>query len=174
MKMLTKLELSTITEYAEKKEQFEACRGKIIDRMNYIIRSIFEICGGKLDWWDLKNDDPEYRSSIIKPEINMFDDFVSFYAVGSLKNDCIVDKNGNGIFIREEFPKRWLWEDFEDEIKNGLAEVKRREELSKLHAQKKEKEKLEKQEQIKQQVLAKLTPEEIKALFNKKNKTYQR
>lgn len=167
-----KLESSNISEYNDTKRKFEICREKIVDRMNYIIHSIFEICGGKLDWWDLENDDPEYRSQDIKPDFPLFSDYISFYAVGSLKNDYIVDKSGLEICIRNEFPMRWLREDFEDEIKKGLAEVKRRAELRKLHDQEKAKTRKEKQDKLKQEVLAKLTPEEIKALFSKKDKTY--
>lgn len=167
-----KLEYSDISEYVDTKSKLEICREKIVNRMNYIVRSIFEICGGKLDWWDLENDDPEYRSHGIKPDFPLFDDFISFYAVGSLKNDYIVDKSGKEICIRDEFPMRWFREDFEDEIKNGLKEVKRRAELRKLHDQEKSKARKEKQEKLKAEVLAKLTPEEIKALFSKKNKTY--
>lgn len=165
MRMLTKLEPSIINEYLGEKERFETCRGKIIDRMNYIVRSIFEICGGNLDWWDVENDDPEYRSSGIKPDFNSFDDYISFYAVGSLKNAWIIDKDGREICLRERFPTRWLWEDFEDEIKNGLAEIKHRAELCKIKDQEKAKARKEKQEHLKQQAMGKLTKEELKALL---------
>lgn len=143
-------------------------QGKLSDRMNYIVKTIFRTCGGKLEWWDWKNDDPNYRSEIVQPDINEFYGFIKYYSVGSLKNDMIIAKDGQEMIIRDEVPIRWLWEDFEEELTNGLAEKKRREELRKEHGEQKALEKKEKNKELRKQAMSKLSPEEMSALGVKK------
>jgi len=142
-------------EYAKLKEQLEL-------RVGYIVRKIFEVCGGQLNWWNW--DDPERLTNGNVPSIDgdAFRIYIFFYK--SPKNDTILLKDGTEWVIFDDIPTRWLWEDFEDELVNGLAAYKEQEQAKLMAAQVKKIENEKRRKEIAQQAINKLTPVEREAL----------
>lgn len=62
------------------------------------------------------------------------------------------------------FPSRWLWEDFEEELKQEIENYKKLELLKKETAKKKKEEKKEERNRLHAQIKQKLTPEELKTI----------
>lgn len=136
---------------------------KITDRANYVIRKSAELFGGKIEWWDWTNGagetDGHFNPDWLK------DDYIS--VDGDTKGgNCewvAILKNGEWE-LRLVFPTRWLWEDFEQELTDGIKKYKEQ----KLHKIEMEKKKKIARDSEKKKLLeaakSKLTKEERKAL----------
>jgi hypothetical protein len=138
---------------------------QIVDRIDYIIRTWFQVFDSKLDYWyfdgaeegqvgDLKNHMDSYNISNIWTEC---------------KKDCshemvILDKNGDEYGWESAILTRWLFEDFEDEIINGKKlylekEIERKAKKKIASAQKKIEDTL-----LVEEAKKKLSKEELAAL----------
>lgn len=87
-----------------------------------------EVCNIKFEFNE--NDDLNHGIYITTDEIlnidpsgKIYDDLLGCYL--NLKNidyfSLFQDKFGNKIDVQHNIPRRWLWEDFEEELKNGYS-----------------------------------------------------
>lgn len=146
--------------------------GLIIDRIEFIFNAIYNTFGKRLNYWYFDGagegevgNIPEYDlpignniSAICDPP---YRDFVIY---SSVENKVLhLDQDG--------FPSRWLYEDFEEELKTGKEdylqyvedEKKRKKELAEKKKAEKEEEAKKRGKEIKA-LMEKLSPEERKLL----------
>jgi len=154
------------------KEEFELLYDENITKKQYdcIISKIdarfYEICKMCLvktnsSWFDYGNCGYE------RDPVN------GFFDPNEYKEYIIIGGEGlryiDGMDLSEQFPTRWLWEDFEEELKaDNKADLAREEAKKQKAKQKREEKKIWKQKMIKQ-VKAKLTKEEFKFIRSKNN-----
>lgn len=146
---------------------------KIIGRICYIYKTIASGFGAKLNWsledYEIKDFDIEYlndcRDDIYCCYGNPLDDF--------LTDARALIKNHKGSKVEHDFsdgsfPTRWIFEDFEDELKSGIKEhedmLKKELEEEEVHKQRLAKAKKDRKNII-ARVKKKLTPEEIEVVF---------
>lgn len=138
---------------------------KIANRVSYIIRTIAKIFGGKIEWWDWKNGGGEVNGHF---EFSMLNG-KEFQLDGSKKGgemDWVSTlKEGEWEFTWLAFPTRFIWEDFEDEVRNGIEKFKESERINAEKEKLRKQEKLSKKQQLLESAKSKLTKEELKALM---------
>jgi len=146
-------------DFLTKEKIYDQARTKLTVRMNYIIKTVFHKCGVKLKWWSFEDseghDDIHVRQKYLGYE-NEFDD--------NPEKLVIIDKDGDELELYSSVPTRWLWEDFEDELTNGikLFRSKTKEETDK------ELEEINRQKCILRRAKRKLTKEELELLLETK------
>jgi len=150
-----------ITEAEEAYKLWSNIEEKIEDRINYVIRTLAKIFGGKIEWWDWNNGGGEVDGHL---DMDMFkNDSIQLDGCKKGGKDWVsVIKEGEWEFEYLEFPTRFLWEDFEEELENGIKEYEKQGKI-RLAKEKKEKSKKDKQYLI-ESAKSKLTKEELKAL----------
>jgi hypothetical protein len=142
----------------------------IHDRVDYVINEIARIFGDEVDWWDWQNGGGEiqghFTPDIIKENCIKLDgrrkrvlkEWVAF----------IKDKNGKLAwewdFSYFEFPVRFLYENFEEELRGGIQKYKEHQEKEKEIIQQKKLKKIENKQKLIESAKAKLTKEELSAL----------
>lgn len=171
-----KITADNITEYNATKAKLEKIENQINERIGYIIHFISEEMNYKCDSWDFFQDD-YYHENTIKDwffdKENDKENDISGFSIGPRKGVdgqyCFYASFGDDIQYmidwnngRRRFPKRWIFEDFEEEFKEGrnnfLKEFQtEQEKKNEIKLQKLKK----KQEQIKKS-LDKLQDEENK------------
>lgn len=146
---------------------------KIIGRICYIYKTIASGFGAKLNW---SLEDYEIKEYDIE-ELNDCRDGI-YCCLDNPLNDFLINaialiKNHKGSKVEHDFsdgsfPIRWIFEDFEDELKSGIKE---HEDMLKkeLEEEKANKQRLAKTEKNRKNIIAnvkkKLTPEEIEVVF---------
>lgn len=160
---MTKLTKKEFTQYEKAKEILGAKESKVIDRIDYILRSIYTTFGCEVNsWWFCGA--PEGELGDLSRAIGR--ETVSGWEVRLDK-----DTNSEMIIMLEgceydlwEFPKRWLFEDFEEELSEGYkAYIKHIEEKKKRSKARREARKKEKKKAL-EAAKKKLTAAERKAL----------
>lgn len=149
----------------KKAGQLEA---KIEARITYILKTYFKIFGNKLDTWYFCGAE-EGEVGDLKSHI--WGDQIWSFEVDSSGKDwemAFIDKDGNECYWENSIPTRWLFEDFETEIKEGKELFQKRQFEKEL----KRKASIEKRKMQKQQLIdsakSKLSQDELKALGVKK------
>lgn len=140
--------------------------GKILDRITYVLRAIYKEFGAELDYWYFdgagEGEVGDLDSHLDKDSIHSF----MIFTKEPYEGDEMFAKLDDGTYAEfgYDFPTRWLYEDFEDELSRGVAIVKQEAlDEEKKKAEKKAAKKAEK-ERLKASAASKLTPEERKAL----------
>lgn len=90
---------------------------KVAKRINYIkdcIKKYYKNIGSNKKYYDEILDDLRYKNIIIKDKIK-----VNLYL-----KDAYFELNNKEINLSKEIPSHWLWEDFEEELKNGIEKYK--------------------------------------------------
>jgi len=151
--------------YEEARKTLGKAEGKIIDRIDYIIKTIFKAFKKRLSCWyfygaaegevgEIAMDDFDVR-----PTMEPYHDMLIML---EYKEGKKMKKGEWG--LQDGFPTRWLTEDFEEELQQGIAEYKAHKEEEKA----KEKEKQEVKEKEKQELIesakGKLSAKERRAL----------
>jgi hypothetical protein len=136
--------------------EFKNIKKRIYDRIDYVYDQIYRAFGydEKVIWYF--DDDEDMENSISDKNR-----YISSYIDSPYINDgeFLIYINGE-INLFDGFPRRWLFEDFEDELKDGINRQKERiEKLEQKALKKKAKEEQEKIEKIKS-IKNKLTKEE--------------
>lgn len=139
---------------------------KILNRINYILRTTYKEFGGEIDWWDFENYDGNaytLEQCLGKTEVTNLDVRVkgSWDDLGEL---IIKLDDGDYCEFTYGFPIRWLHEDFEDELSRGKATQEKEVAAEKKAKADKRAAKKAAKEKLKALAAAKLTPEERKAL----------
>jgi hypothetical protein len=141
----------------------------ITDRVNYVVREIASIFGGKIKWWDWSNGGGEVDGHFKPDMIN--GESIQVDGETSGKGEWVAFlKDEKGKFTWEwqfdylEFPASFLYEDFEEDLKEGIKKYK--EDKVKQEEIKKQKnlEKVDNKKRLLESVKSKLTKEERKAL----------
>lgn len=137
-------------------------------RLDYVLHKAYELCGAKFNSWYIDGaaegevgaiDECFINDSISRCEIILY----NFNGPNSDDAYCVV--LGDSMWdLMEEIPKRWMFEDFEDELVQGRAKfIKQKED--RLAASKARKLKLSsKNKKLVESAKAKLTIEERRAL----------
>ena len=159
----------TITHCKELRNKLNLLEGEIIDRLNYIIYTMFSMWGINFDTWYFEGAEEgevgnlwrNYASDEISGLVLDFDRHEEEYNSGSI---TIIDKDGDEWQFYNSIPTRWLFEPFEGELAKGKElffqqEIARKEALKTKRAKQKEKDL-----KLAEAAKAKLSPEEIAAL----------
>lgn len=142
---------------------------KVVNRMFYIYSCIAKIVGVRVKSWKLETFqvDKIDVQDVDNLDFHLFDDV--FDGVDSTKTTALIkfssrSNENSHDFSSGEFPARWLFEDFEDELQNGFQ--KYRDNLKKQLEQEKEIKRLKQnRKSVIEQIKKKLTPEEIEVLW---------
>lgn len=139
---------------------------EIRKRVDYIITHCANVFNATLDWWDWQNEGFEDAPG----------DFIHSYDPNTLninvhwehKEDMnFVNKDGEVDSLSwGEFPTRWLYEDFEEELTNGIKLWQDKLKAKKNKAAEKRKKDKEDKAKLIASAKAKLTPNELKAIKN--------
>ena len=161
----TKLSRSIIPEVDDLYRAYADKAGAITDRVDYVIRKIASIFKTKVDWWDWDNGsceaeiDGHFEPSMLKEEtVQLHGQFKS-----SGEKVAMID-GGEWDFSYLEFPRKFLFEDFEQKLEDGIIEYKHLLEKQKTDRAKKKEEAEAKKKMAIQAAKNKLTKEERKAL----------
>jgi len=139
-------------EYQDRLEPFN-------ERMDYIVNKISEIFGGELKWWEWPWDSD---SGVPFSPMDLNADFIQLDGEYRYDDDWVsILNNGEQVeFHWLKFPTRFLFEDFEQEVIDGIEKYKLKEQEKKDKAKQQRLNKKEKKEKV----LSKLTAEERKVL----------
>ncbi len=145
-------------EVIQRKE--EQITSKIESRVDFIVKKIISLFGKRLDWYGYANGGDDGGFFDVQRYKETVD--LNIYVVGGTDLVVIIEEGEWG--LEQGFPTRWLFEDFEEEVKEGIAKYKIQKEAQKqkekeLRIQRKEKDLL-----LAKEARNKLTKEEIKAL----------
>jgi hypothetical protein len=150
-------------------EHYSAISSTITDRVDYIIRFCVEAVKGKFSWWDWQNGgDGDDRAP---------GDFMHSYSkhtpdtitiTGEWTNGSkmtFIDKNGDEFELEwGEIPTRWLYEEFEEEFKNGLKLYEEKKQAKTAKRKEMDTKQKEERKGLIAAARSKLTKEERKAL----------
>lgn len=114
-----------------KKLRYEAdsVESVIVKRIDYILRTWFAIGGNDLDFWSF-NYAPDPNGSLFG---NIDDDCISGITVeckGDFYDFEFIDKFGYERCWESTIPIRWLYEDFEKEIRDGKEKFDKKQQVS--------------------------------------------
>lgn len=143
--------------------EFRRIEGKIIERIDYVLRKIYDAFGCKIKcWWF--NGAAEGETGSLSMGLNA--NSISNWEV-ELEEELHVDMIimlDSAEYEFWEFPKSWLFEDFEKKLINGRKEyLELEEKRNKILKNKRKARKIKKDKAI-EAVKKKLSPEEIKLL----------
>lgn len=141
--------------------QLESKKEIIFNRIEYILKFIFKAFGGELDYWYFDGAEEGEVGDLFK---NYNPNTIYVIAEGSYNYSVIIDKFNNEWDFDGEIPTRWLFEDFEDEVLDGLKEYKKRQEEKKQKAQTKKAKEKANLEKLVLEAKKKLSKEELLAL----------
>lgn len=136
---LTKEFADQAREYAENANRLES---QIIGRINYIMGSIFNLFNeDQAYWYFYGGNGREQEDGSLWDHYS--DDLIEVSVDCEGYDVCCILQDGSEFDLRNGIPTRWLFEDFEEELKNGKTqyiakEKKRLEDAKQARVQKKE------------------------------------
>jgi hypothetical protein len=168
-KKVSPLRKDIITEAVGAYNLYNKYDSTIANRVNYVVQKIASIFGGKIEWWDWSNGggevDGHFTPDMVDGETIQLDgerpDGGEWVAL--LKDE-------KGKFTEEwefhwfEFPTRFLYEDFEEELKEGIQKYREQEIKKKEMNKQKKLEKVKNKEKLLESVKSNLTKEEKRAV----------
>ncbi len=164
---LTKLDPSIIGRHRKACDQLYSVENECTARIDYIMNFIFKAFNKKLGAWEYNGNSSQSSGSF---ESDMFEDQFTVWSSPELPNEGLfLDKDGGEWGLYDGIPSRWLFEDFEDELTNGIVNLQKRNADKKLQAAKRAVVKAEEEKALIESIKEKLTPAELKALLKKKN-----
>jgi hypothetical protein len=99
----------------------------LVHRVNYILRFIAQTYGFTIDWWDWTDTSDRDYDPIDFEDGNYVDEHsVRFYCATNHFHELpeLLTKNNEEWGLDDEFPTRWLTEDFEEELVTGIEKLK--------------------------------------------------
>lgn len=159
MNVLNKEVLSPITlsNWLELQKNSSSLEGKIINRIGYIVRKIHEFFEDELSWWDFPGDGKRGEGGLLINALNNITDEILFQSEingRSYKTYVVILSDNSKWDLSGGFPRRWLFENFEEELIEGKEKF---EIAEKIRLQ-------EKNKMLAAQARAKLSKEELAAL----------
>jgi len=150
---------------AKKTEELEKNAKEIFKRCTYIISYIFSVFNVKNHYFWFNDNDSYYEFdmvlSLYKNKYNTIFYSTGSKSLGKSPSDCmIIDCNEDEADVWQSFPKRWLFEDFEQELTNGKNKFEEKIKAQEILFKTKE----SKKKDLISSAKKKLTKEERKAL----------
>jgi len=110
---------------------------EVIDRISYVVQKICDVFEAELNTWFF-DDAEEGEVGSVKNHINSTEVYDYVIDIDNQNNIhfIILDKDGKKLDISDQFPRRWLHEDFEKELIEGKSS------FLKTEQERKEKQKL--------------------------------
>jgi hypothetical protein len=119
LKKIEKIDITDVANYNKLRAAANTIENNIADRIEYVLKKIYEVYGGSFDTW--------YFDGAAEGEVGdihgaISSDYVSgfvFYGrkgprpMGSILHD------ETEVNLEYDFPTRWLYEEFEDELAEG-------------------------------------------------------
>lgn len=134
----------------------------INNRVSYIISQIELIFNFDLDYWDYPTHTDDADGDI---GLGLGDENIIRYSlIGRHPNLVIILKDGTEWGLEDECPRRWLFEDFEEELANGKILYEQKLILKKQKESEKRKSKKEEDKVLAAAAKAKLSAKELAAL----------
>lgn len=136
---------------------------KIIDRIHYIIETLYKTFDRELGYWCF----PDADEGEVGNLWNHFHSYgIDVYSEGKrpIKQMSIIDKYGQEWSFEGSIPERWLFEDFEKEISAGKIHFEQMIEKKKSRAKREKEDSRLKNHQLIESVKKKLSKEELKAI----------
>jgi len=115
-------------------------------------------------WWAWRYYEREETQPDFDSDFNMRDNLLIYSLCECGFSQMHEDVDGNQIDLTEEIPIKWLWEDYEKDIKDGLKRYKDKEAKEKAQKAARSKELKELKIKYQKSAKAKLTPEELWAV----------
>jgi hypothetical protein len=143
---------------------------KITDRMNYILHSLFEMYGAKLDTWyfDGAGEGEMGELSRYLRDDEIYGIVTELYTRDRFRDKQVdiifIDKNDHECSYEGAIPTRWLFEDFETEVLEGKKKYEEKEAARKLQAKENLKKQKEEDKKLAEVAKAKLSKKELAAL----------
>lgn len=134
----------------------------VIDRVDYIIKKIAATFDSQVEWWSFPYSSEENSMGNLNNAYN--DDCLQFEGEFKRSDWCIILDDGEEYDLNNEFPTRWLYEDFEEELINGKKELEQKLAKQKEDKVKKTLLKNSAKKKLLESAKSKLTEEERKAL----------
>lgn len=132
-------------------------------RVNYIIEEMARVFNVKISWWSFSN--PSEYVSEGSFEDSYGQDYFEFeWELDRCKDCTILNKDGRLIDLNNEFPTRWLYEPFEDELLEGKSRLEQKKSAKKAANKAKQLLKKKEKELLLEQLKGKLSAEEMKVL----------
>jgi hypothetical protein len=131
-------------------------------RVEYICKTICKVFNTHLKNWEYPNDTNSFDDAVYGNSISVY-----IYCGKYFSEMDIFDKNNKLWCLGDSFPERWLYEDFEAELKDGRQKYIKKEEARKLKVAKSKETKQKNRKDLVASAKAKLLPEEIAALLGK-------
>ena len=163
---MTKITKELLADYEDLMSQAGSLGGKIETRIHYVLEKIWSEFGGEIDCWWIRGADEGDVGDLSRALFwgDTVNDFVIRLKQDSDADPVILLKDGSEFGLYDEFPQRWLFEDFEDELTNGRIMFEKKEAKSKASKKAKSAANKAKKAKLKKAAAAKLTPAERKAL----------
>lgn len=153
----------TLIAYRKSFEESKSIEKKIVDRIDYIVQILCKVFDRKLRYWCF----PDAQEGEIGTAYHYIYDFsISIeFGFSYKRNDYMdfIDKNGEVCTIINLLPVRWLFEDFEKELTDGVKKYK--DSLTIDSCVKKAKAQESKNKRLIASAKSKLTKEELEALL---------
>ena len=143
-------------------KEFESYSGEITKRFIYIVEQICSMQGAQTDWFDYSNEGGDLGpAGYFDP--NRYKEETRY--IGVFKNDSKRE------LYCDCFPTSWFWEDFEDTLAKEISDYKKEQEEKKNREKNNKISREERNKALIASALAKLTPEEAKAMGYRKPKS---
>lgn len=155
MTKLTKVEFDSVLSEDISVKQHKVLLSNITERFIYIVNKIDKLTEREMEWLDYDNEEGENHLGSFDP--HLYDKEISY--VGDFS---VLTKNRMTTYDRR-FPTSWLYNDFEDQLKNEVEQHKQAisDSQQKTFNRSNEIRKIANTiEDVQAQILAKLTPEE--------------
>ena len=158
MNKITQQDLNSFFNSLETTKKYESI---ITERINYVVRRIAELAKTRVFWWDFKNGYDENDGYLD------YDTFVDggICVEGESSADRFKVVLDNKIWnFPFEFPQRFLFNDFDEEVLQGIESYIKEENERQQKIKESKFEKNKKKKQMLAQVAQKLTPQERRLL----------
>lgn len=168
--MVKKISQKHIELIKSRKAELESAEEIVHDRIAYILNSVAEAFGGECDYWYFDGAEEGCVSDFLRSYNEKTIQVILEYSRCPSAMNIICKDGGEFWFQHGEFPTRWLFEDFEDELSNGFKLYKEKQIQDKLNKEQKKLKDKQKKEEMKllaAEAKKKLSKDELKALLGR-------
>jgi hypothetical protein len=158
-----------IIQAKEAQQHANKLSGEIVERIDYIVKTIWKAFHTRLATWYFDGAEEggmgDLWGAYNEHDIHFVAEDKGTYGRNySSHHFMILDRKGSEYNLCDNFPTRWLFENFEDEIETGKERYKAAEVAAKERAKLKREQKKTREASLAEAAKAKLSPQEIAAL----------